>query len=91
MASQHRIEQRKDQRVLVGAETAVLEFRGRAPVVRLVNISTAGAMVNFPHVPHIGEELVLRLRDRGQVPRQVRWVDDGRIGLAFAGGAAEML
>jgi len=52
--------------------------------VRLVNVSSSGAMVIFPYVPHIGEQLSLQLLDHGQVPSQVRWVKDGRIGLSFA-------
>jgi hypothetical protein len=52
-------------------------------VVRLVNISASGAMVIFPHVPNIGERLLLQLLDRGIVSSQVRWVKDGRIGLSF--------
>jgi hypothetical protein len=64
--------------------TAVLEFRGRKHVVRLVNVSSAGAMVIFPHIPNIGERLPLQLLDRGLVSSQVRWVKDGRIGLSFA-------
>ena len=65
--------------------TAVLEFRGRKHVVRLVNVSPGGAMVIFPHVPNIGERLPLQLLDRGAVSAQVRWVKDGRIGLSFPG------
>jgi PilZ domain len=64
--------------------TAVLEFRGRKHVVRLVNVSSCGAMVIFPHTPNIGERLPLQLLDRGGVSAQVRWVKDGRIGLSFA-------
>ena len=66
------------------SHTAVLEFRGRKHVVRLVNVSKCGAMVLFPHVPNIGERLPLQLLDQGFVSAQVRWVKDGRIGLSFA-------
>jgi len=48
-----------------------------------MNLSASGAMVIFPHVPHIGEKLRLQLLDRGQIFAQVRWVKDGRIGLSF--------
>ena len=69
------------------SSTAVLEFRGRKHVVRLVNVSPSGAMVMFPHTPNIGERLPLQILDRGLVSAQVRWVRDGRIGLSFAGRA----
>ena len=62
----------------------MLEFRGRKHVVRLINVSSQGAMVVFPHVPNIGEKLPLQLLDQGLVSAQVRWVKDGRIGLSFA-------
>jgi hypothetical protein len=66
------------------SSTAVLEFRGRKQMVRLVNVSPSGAMVTFPHIPNIGERLLIQVLDRGPVWAQVRWVKDGRIGLSFA-------
>jgi hypothetical protein len=63
--------------------TAVLDFRGDKHIVRLVNVSSSGAMVVFDHRPNIGERLLLQLLDRGAVPSQVRWVKDGRVGLCF--------
>ncbi|HEX6604202.1 MAG TPA: PilZ domain-containing protein [Sphingomicrobium sp.] len=78
------IDERGESRYPATSGTAVLEFRGRKHVIRLVNISPSGAMAIFPYVPHIGEQLSLQLLDRGQVTAQVRWVKDGRIGLSFA-------
>jgi hypothetical protein len=77
------IDERGEARHAAVSSTAVLEFRGRKHVVRLVNISASGAMVIFPHLPNIGERLSLQLLDRGLVSSQVRWVKDGRIGLSF--------
>jgi len=80
-----KIDERTEPRhAAAGSNTAVLEFRGRKHVVRLVNVSKAGAMVIFPHVPNIGERLPLQLLEHGFVSAQVRWVKDGRIGLSFA-------
>ena len=78
------IDERAEARVPAVSSTAVLEFRGRKHVVRLINVSTTGAMVIFAHTPNIGERLPLQLLDRGLVSAQVRWVKDGRIGLSFA-------
>jgi hypothetical protein len=78
------IDERAELRVPAVSGTAVLEFRGRKHVVRLINVSGCGAMVIFPHIPNIGERLPLQLLDRGAVSAQVRWVKDGRIGLSFA-------
>ena len=78
------IDERDEPRHAAISSTAVLDFRGRKHVVRLVNISSSGAMVIFPHIPNIGERLSLQLLDRGLVSSQVRWVKEGRIGLSFA-------
>ena len=77
------IDERSELRHPSISSTAVLEFRGRKHVVRLVNVSSAGAMLVFPHTPNIGEKLPLQLLDQGLVSAQVRWVKDGRIGLSF--------
>jgi PilZ domain len=78
------IDERSETRCPSASNTAVLEFRGRKHVVRLINVSPSGAMVIFPHTPNIGERLPLQILDRGVVSAQVRWVRDGRIGLSFA-------
>ena len=83
-SSSRSIDERGEARVPSASNTAVLEFRGRNHVVRLINVSGSGAMVIFPYVPNIGEKLRLQLLDRGQVSAQVRWVKDGRVGLSFA-------
>lgn len=77
------IDERGEARYPAASSTAVLDFRGRKHVIRLINISPSGAMAIFPYVPHIGEKLTLQLLERGQVTAQVRWVKDGRIGLSF--------
>ena len=79
------IDERSEIRSPSISNTAVLEFRGRKHVVRLMNVSGSGAMVVFPHTPNIGERMPLQILDRGVVTAQVRWVRDGRIGLSFTG------
>jgi len=79
------IDERSEIRSPSISNTAVLEFRGRKHVVRLINVSGSGAMVVFPHTPNIGERMPLQILDRGVVTAQVRWVRDGRIGLSFTG------
>lgn len=86
-SEQRHIDERDETRHAAISSTAVLEFRGRNHVVRLVNVSESGAMVIFPHVPHIGEKLRVNLLDRGLLTAQVRWVKDGRIGLSFVAPA----
>jgi hypothetical protein len=76
-------DERTEERIPASSQTAVMEFRGRKHVVRLINTSPSGAMVIFSLLPHIGEQVSLQLLDRGQVYAQVRWVRDGRIGISF--------
>lgn len=77
------LDERLEERFPASSGTAVMDFRGRKHVVRLVNTSPSGAMVIFPLVPHIGEQVSLQLLDQGQVAARVRWVRDGRIGINF--------
>jgi len=77
------VNERAEERLPAESCTAVMDFRGRNHVVRLINLSDSGAMVIFPYVPHIGERLRLQLLDRGRVTAQVMWVKDGRIGLSL--------
>jgi len=81
---QRTVDERSEPRHPATSSTAVLEFRGRKHVVRLINVSRSGAMINFPHTPNIGEFLPVQLLDRGRVSAQVIWVKDGRIGVSFA-------
>lgn len=76
----HRLEERVDAQ----SQTAVMEFRQRKHVVRLVNISASGAMIIFSLIPQIGEPIKLQLIGHGQVDATVRWVRGGRIGVSFA-------
>lgn len=77
-------DQRSEPRFETGANTAVLAFRGDSHVVRICNQSPSGVMIVFGDVPNIGERVSLQLMEHGTVQAQVRWIRDGRIGLAFA-------
>ncbi len=77
------LDERLEERLPASSVTAAMQFRGRGHVVRLVNTSPSGAMVIFPLVPHIGEQVSLQLLDKGNVSATVRWVRDGRISVSF--------
>lgn len=83
-ATRH-LDERGEPRTNARSQTAVLEFRGRRHVVRLLNVSPSGAMVIFSLIPHIGETISMQLIGRGQVSGQICWVRDGKIGVTFAG------
>ncbi len=76
-------DQRGEQRAEDGV-SVLLEWRGAALAVRLVNLSPSGAMVCCSQIPHIGETVALQLPDRAPISGAVRWVRDGRIGVHFA-------
>jgi hypothetical protein len=76
-------DQRSEPRIEPDADNAVLEHRGQRHSVRLINISSFGAMVDFKTMPHIGERVRLELLDREPVAGFVRWARDGRIGVNF--------
>jgi hypothetical protein len=78
---------RSEPRIETGAQTAVLELRGRKHRVELVNLSASGAMLIFSLIPYIGETIRLELGGRGQVSGAVCWVRDGKIGVTFSGPA----
>ena len=77
-------DERAEERLAAESQTAVLRHRGDKHVVRLLNVSSAGAMVKFPGMPHIGERITLQLLGQDPVDGQVMWVRDGRIGVNFA-------
>jgi methyl-accepting chemotaxis protein len=85
-AATRAIDERGELRHAALSGTAVLEYRGRRHVIRLVNVSSSGAMVIFPYVPHIGETVRIQLVDRNSMAAQVIWARDGRVGLSFADG-----
>ena len=76
-------DQRAEPRVEPDEEHAVLDHRGRRHQVKVINLSSAGAMVAFTTVPHIGERVRLQLLGREPVSGFVRWAREGRIGINF--------
>jgi hypothetical protein len=77
-------DERHEERIETGSQTAVLSLRGRNHIVALVNLSSSGVMVRFTGDAHIGESVSLQLLDRGTIAGQVRWLRDGRMGVHFA-------
>jgi len=78
-------EQRAEARVEPDSNRALLCWRGRTADVRIGNISSAGVMLWFDEVPHIGERVAVQMLDQKALPGQVRWVRDGRVGINFTG------
>ena len=76
-------DQRSEERVEAGSQTAALTFRGRNHLVPVINQSDSGVMVRFTGDARIGESVSVQLLDRGTIAGQVRWLRDGRMGVCF--------
>jgi hypothetical protein len=76
-------DQRSEERVEAGSQTAALNVRGRNHLVAVINQSDSGVMVRFAGDAHIGESVSVQLLDHGSIAGQVRWLRDGRMGIYF--------
>jgi hypothetical protein len=64
-------------------EETTIVFRRKKHPVRVVNVSSRGAMVEGEIEPRIGESLDILFTDETRTRCAVRWIRDGRIGLEF--------
>ena len=76
-------DERSEERLEAGCQTAALTVRGRNHLVPVINLSQSGVMVRFAGDAHIGESVSIQLLDRGSIAGQVRWLRDGRMGINF--------
>jgi hypothetical protein len=58
-------------------------FRRKKQPVRVVNVSSRGAMIEAEFLPRIGEKIEIQFTDQNRTRCIVRWVREGRIGLEF--------
>lgn len=77
------IDERGEDRIATSSQTAALSRDGRRRLVRLINLSRAGAMIGNSDALTIGERVTLQLIDHGEVEAEVRWASEGRAGLHF--------
>jgi len=75
----HRREDR--QRDIVSR--AAVFFRRRKHDVRVINVSSQGAMIKAPLEPRIGEVVEIRFADCNRTKCVVRWVREDKMGLEF--------
>lgn len=79
------LDQRDEPRAEPGEQSGILHWRGCDHDVTVSNLSASGAMLVCAESPPVGEDVTLRLLDRGPVAGQVRWVREGRVGISFLG------
>lgn len=73
--------QRREDRFQDAVERATLTFRRKKSLVRVVNISGGGLMIESGIMPRIGEKVGLQFEGFDRLEAVVRWVRQGRIGL----------
>lgn len=82
--------QRREDRFLDVVDRATIVFRRKKTLVRVVNVSGSGVMIESNIVPRIGEKIVLEFKDFDRLVAVVRWVRQGRIGLDVGEGSIEL-
>ncbi|HEX8444277.1 MAG TPA: PilZ domain-containing protein [Allosphingosinicella sp.] len=76
-------EQRAEPRHGGLVDRAILVFRGQDHLVRVLNISSRGTMIESEILPRIGESVTMQFESCARLLAVVRWVRDGQIGLNF--------
>ena len=84
------IDQRREDRHWGLVERAILVFRRKKRLVRVVNLSSGGMTVECEIVPRIGEEVGIEFEGFDRVEGVVRWVKQGRIGLDLGEGGISL-
>jgi hypothetical protein len=82
--------QRNEDRFLNVVERATITFRGKKSLVRTVNVSGSGVMIESNIMPRIGEVIGLEFENFDRLQAVVRWVKQGRIGLDVGEGAIDL-
>jgi hypothetical protein len=75
--------QRSEDRLRDIVEETVMVFRRKKTPVRVVNVSSRGAMIASDVEARIGEKVDLLFTDKNRTKCVVRWMREGRIGLEF--------
>ena len=84
--AKRRANQRQEIRFDGVVKRAAIIFRHRKSLVRVVNISNSGVMIESGIGPKIGEVIGLEFEGFDQLDAVVRWVKKGRIGLDVGEG-----
>ena len=82
--------QRREDRFRGVVERATLVFRRKKSLVKVVNISGSGVMIESPAEPRIGEKVGVEFEGFEPLKGVVCWVREGRIGLDVGDGAISL-
>jgi len=78
-----KVDQRREDRHLDVVDRAFVRHQRKTREVRVLNVSSRGAMVACDLAPRIGDRIEIQFADCNRTGCFVRWVRDGRIGLEF--------
>ena len=82
--------QRREDRVHGAVERATIIFRRKKQLVRIVNVSQSGVMIECGIMPRIGETIGIHFEGFDPLEGTVRWVKRGRVGLDVGDGSISL-
>lgn len=83
-------DQRREDRHWGVVDRAILVFRRKKLLVRVVNISSSGIMIESDIMPRIGEKVSVDFEGFDRLEGVVRWIRRGRIGLDLGDGSIDL-
>lgn len=82
--------QRREDRHWGVVDRAILVFRRKKLLVRVVNVSSSGIMIEADIMPRIGEKVAVEFEGFDRLEGVVRWIKQGRIGLDLGDGSIDL-
>ena len=82
--------QRREDRHWGVVDRAMIVFRRKKLLVKVVNVSSGGIMIESEIVPRIGETMAVEFEGFDRLQGIVRWVKQGRIGLDLGEGSIDL-
>ena len=83
-------DQRREDRHWGVVDRAMLLFRRKKLLVRVVNVSSSGIMIEADIMPRIGEKVWVDFEGFDRLEGVVRWIKGGRIGLDLGEGSIDL-
>jgi len=83
-------DQRREDRHWGVVDRAMLVFRRKKLLVRVVNVSSSGIMIEADIMPRIGEKVTVDFEGFDRLEGVVRWIRGGRIGLDLGDGSIDL-
>jgi hypothetical protein len=82
--------QRREDRHWGVVDRAMVVFRRKKLLVKVINVSSGGIMIESEIMPRIGESVAVEFEGFDRLQGIVRWVKQGRIGLDLGEGSIDL-